>query len=585
MPPIAPFARPARPTRAELPPASGRDEGAGLRLRIATRRTPLRIAGQQRHVLLWTDSVSTAARQAAQGCAAARELDRSLAPLCATLELAYAVVLIERQSGQLTLVAGYKNTYPLYFSCDAGQVAIADSLPCATPADRLHHLDQEGFADFIARAVVAGPFELSTDTTTLDRRWQTVPPGQRLTLDRHGRLLSRGVADRLFAGVHTAVPSVAEASEALREAVDGHLLGLAARATLASEFSGGIDSSIVRARCLARLADRYRGGVNCRFPYPEFARETQMQAAVLAHAPGPVAAIDHRGFLPFAGLVSLPWHGAPTLASTAWGAFASAARAARSVGATVLLNGHGGDTLFRWHPAEPLRYRLPDDLARWLGPRLRQQVAARAAAIAAGLNAAPGEDVGGLWHPGMFDPANPTTLVRSGVPGMDYVSGLATRATLRAAARLWLAAPRRAPSVQKSFAHVAFAADLPDALWHRPGKVDHLGIVYRGAIAARAELLSLAGRSAGVLDALGVRDGVVGQAADAASRGIDSGNPMLSIIMSVLLWAGQPQRTQQAAPTMVYDFNSATFEETGGEPARTTDPANTSHPHLSTIED
>lgn len=34
------------------------------------------------------------------------------------------------------------------------------------------------------------------------------------------------------------------------------------------------------------------------------------------------------------------------------------------VGAHVLLSGHGGDTLFRWHPEQKLQYVLPADVAR-----------------------------------------------------------------------------------------------------------------------------------------------------------------------------------------------------------------------------
>lgn len=535
---------------------------AVTKLRISTRTQPLRVESTVRELLLWTDRVTAAIQAAAQRCAAMSDFDQGLADLFNTLDLAYAVVVIERQSGLVHLIAGYKNTYPLYFSADSGQIEVADEMPCASPAERLPCIDQDGFADFIARAVVAGPYELSTDTVTLDRRWKMVPPGQRLTLDRRGQFIASGIVDHLFKDVHVAIPPLAEARQALRESVDARLLYLAANATLVSEFSGGIDSSIVRARCIARISHRYRGGITCRFPYPEFVRETEMQAAVLTHEPGPVAVIDHRDFLPFAGLTALPWHSAPTLASTAWGAFASTTRAAHRAGANLVLNGHGGDTLFRWHPAETLRYALPNDLSRWVGPRLFGQVAARAEAIAAGLNAAPGEGFGGLWHPGMFDPAQPTVMVRSGLPGMDYVSGLASRETLRAAARFWLASPTHAPSVQKPFAHAAFATDLPDALWRRPGKVDHLGIVYRGAVAACGDINALARRSGDLLDALGVRCGVFTQVADNATRAIDSGNPMFSIVMAVLLWADQADGPNVPGVKAVYNFNTANSDKT-----------------------
>lgn len=544
---------------------------AASRLSIVTRGRPRRVAGRCRQLLLWTDTFALGLEAAVALCAAEPDLERSLARLFAVLDLAYALVAIERDSGMITLAAGHNNVHPLYFSSNRDGVAIRDALPCASREERLRHLDQDGFADFIARTIVAGPYELSTHTPTFDRRWRTVPPGQRLVLDPDGRVLRAGVADRVFAGVHEAGAPLAHAIDDLREALDRRLIGLAQRGPVASEFSGGIDSSIVRARCLARIVARYRGGVTCRFPYVEFMRETEMQDAVLAKAPGPVAIVGHRGFLPFAALSEAPWHDAPTLASTAWGAFASVARAARQAGARVLLNGHGGDTLFRWHPHQMIRYALPADLARWLPPRLCRDVEARAQAIAAGLNAGPGEGFGGLWHPGMFDPCHPTAMVRRGVPGMDYVSGLASREVLRAAARLWLANPPRAPGAQKPFAHAVFRADLPEALWRRPGKVDHLGIVYRGAIAARHDILRIARRSAGILDALGLPREVFHAFAEAATRGVDSGNPMFSIMLAVLLWADQPQPDpmRHAATEQNWDLNTDIFKGNGGESATT----------------
>lgn len=98
---------------------------------------------------------------------------------------------------------------------------------------------------------MAGPFELSIDTLTFDRRWRTVPPGQRLAISPDGRTLRCDVADHVFQGIHEAIPPLGQAVDELREAIDLRLVSLAQHGLVASEFSGGIDSSIVRARCLA----------------------------------------------------------------------------------------------------------------------------------------------------------------------------------------------------------------------------------------------------------------------------------------------------------------------------------------------
>lgn len=514
-------------------------EKIARRLSVATSNWPQVVEGRFRRLLLWTDSFAPDLSNAAAAFTNEPNVERGLACLFTSLDLTYAIVAVETLSGIITLTAGYNNLYPLYFSSDADGVLIRDALPCTSLNERLQQLDQSGFADFVARSVVAGPYELSTHTPTFDRRWRMVPPGQRLAILPDGRTSRCEVVDHVFQGVHNAIPPLTQAVDQLREAIDLRVMSLAQRGPVVSEFSGGIDSSIVRARCLARIASQYRGGVTCRFPYLEFARESEMQDAVLMHSPGPVTTVDHRGFLPFAELSKVPWHASPTLASTAWGTFANVSRAARQVGAHVLLSGHGGDTLFRWHPEKKLQYVLPADVARWLPQSLCREVTARAHDIAVGLNVGPGEGLGGLWHPAMFDPCHPAALVRSGVPGVHYVSGLISRDVLRAAARLWLSAPPRDEQVQKAFACLVFRSDLPDVLWKRPGKVDHLGIVYRGAIAARQDILQLAGRSNDLLNALGLPNAVFPAFAEAATRGVDSGNPMFSIMLAVLLWADQ----------------------------------------------
>ena len=98
----------------------------------------------------------------------------------------------------------------------------------------------------------------------------------------------------------------------------------------------------------------------------------------------------------------------------------------------------------------------------------------------------------------------------------------------------------------KSLAHVAFAEDVPIALWARPGKVDHLGIVYRGAIAARKELLLLARRNSEITRLLGLRPDSFLNFSEQATRGIASGNLLFSVILAVILWADRPHRRSNA---------------------------------------
>lgn len=508
-------------------------------LRVTSRNRPQVIDGQYRLLLLWSDIWDIEVETAAATCADVANLERGLAQLFRVLSLRYSLVVIEHGSRLITLASGHINKYPIYFrACNQG-FEISDVLPVKSVDDLMQRIDQSGFADFIARSIVTGPYELSIDTITMDRYWSVVPSGQTLMFKPDGNLFRIESLDNVYFGIRDELISSDCANAELRDAIDEHLIKLANIGLIASEFSGGIDSSIVRARCLARVASRYLGGVTCRFPYAEFAREIQMQEAVLQLAPGLVTFIDHREFLPFSALSEMPFHVEPTLASTSWGTFRSSASAAYHAGGRTLVSGHGGDTLFRWHPEEKLNYSLPVDLSRWLRPSLYSEVSARAEAISAGINEASGEGFGGLWHPGMFDPRHPNTLVQSSMPRMQYVSGLISRRVLRAAARLWFAGYREEKMVQKPFAYSVFGGDLPLVLWMRPGKVDHLGIVYRGAVYAREDILDAFNSCASMLESLGVQRRNLLAAANAATLGFDAGNPMMSILLALSKWISQ----------------------------------------------
>ena len=517
------------------------------RISLLVRHQPRVFTGACRHLLLWVDNATPDILAAAESSVGLPDRDAALRLLLATLDLAYGIVFIDRRCEYISLTSGPKKSFSFFYATTKDGLIVRDEFQEQLPDETFEHLDLDGFADFVARSIVTGPFELSCHSETMDRRWKTVPPGHRVALTSAGAVVSSGKVDIGLGDVHRHPLSSKSSADELVDAVDRHLIKLAACGNIASEFSGGIDSTIVRARCLAKIPEQYKGGVTCGFPYPEFKRESEMRDHVLKHAPGTITCIDHRRYLPFAALSEVPPHAEPNLASTAWGAFSSTAIAARQLGASVLLSGHGGDALFRWHPNQLIKYLLPADLSYWFKGSLQKNIEERAAAIMADLNAESSTGFGaGLWHPGMFDPANPQKLLLAGVPGIRYVSGVVSRDILRAGARLWLSTPVLKTHHDKSLAHVAFAEDVPIALWARPGKVDHLGIVYRGAIAARKELLLLARRNSEITRLLGLSPDSFLNFSEQATRGIDSGNLLFSVILAVILWADRPHRRSNA---------------------------------------
>ena len=111
---------------------------------------------------------------------------------------------------------------------------------------------------------------------------------------------------------------------------------------------------------------------------------------------------------------------------------------------------------------------------------------------------------------------------------------------------------------------------MPGARGRRTGKVDHLGIVYRGGIAAREDMLRVAERSNELLDALGLPQAMFPAFAEAATRGIDSGNPMFSIMLAVSLWAGQkkPGTPEREVREQDKRYEAQIFIGKGGDDAK-----------------
>jgi len=525
---------------------------------LHTLRTPSILTTSRWRLLLWHErglrfeAGALAGLLGADATSADGDSCAAVARIAEQLEMAWALVLVDRRSGDVALAVGPLDTFSLYHARIAGRLEVRDALPMLQGGAG-EALNADGLSDFIARSIVTGPFEWSPHPVTMFKAWQAVPAGECVLLDRAGGLRRRtridAAIDAAIAGHHDRPACALHAASGVRDAVDAHLLALAGDTFVASDFSGGVDSAIIRARSLAVAPARYAGSVTCEFPYPEFAREAQMRAAVLMDRPGRVQLVDHRRYLPFAGLDEIAPHHAPTLASTAWGAISATVQAAQDMHAGILLNGHGGDTLFRLQPGSAVNYALPDNLRACLGPSQCAEVKDRAEAIAQHLNRR-----NGSWNPALIAPSRPQKLVHAIHPQMRYESGFMDIEVLRACATLWRARPVLAVVAQKPVAHAAFGEDLPAALWHRPSKVDHLGIVYRGAMMARAIIIGVVERNADGLAQLGCDPRYFRKLADNAGRGLDAGNFMFSVLLSIALWLDQAHKPCHFSPTQSFSL-------------------------------
>ena len=510
---------------------------------VSSSISPKVYSGNFKCLILWSNLSEDKIQSAAYSYVDKSATESDLKKLISQLSLAYSALIFDRIEKTVTFIVGHRNIFPIFFSKTSGSLEVSDRLPLSTMSQMLDNLDSDGFADFIARMIVTGPYELSCHTETFDKRWQAVPPGQRLVFDKNNKQIKSDVIDDVYEGICFGLPSPLIAADEFRNAIDAHITRLSINNSISSEFSGGIDSGIVRSRCIRMIPEKYVGAITCNFPYVEFQREGQMQKSILSHLPGAVNQIPHRDFLPFSGIEQIPRHHQPTVATTSWGTFSNSALAAKKMGATILLNGHGGDTLFRWHPQRKINYKLPEDILAWLTKRVSREVADRADTIATYLNSHQNNIIGGLWHPGMFDPYQPHNLLQSGKSGILYSSGLVCRETLRKGARFWMTNPPLETGLQKSAARFVFKNDLPESVWVRPGKVDHLGIVFRGAISAAMPILRATSRSSSILDELGANSDYFTKSAKRAVAGLESDNMMFSLLLSIVLWADQLRST------------------------------------------
>ena len=452
------------------------------------------------------------------------------------LGFSFCVVIVDTQRKRTVIAAGANSLLRLYFRHEDGRLRVSDRLPAAASlSDLMGVINRKELVRFLAGAWSSGPFELRFSPECIRTDWLRLPGSHYLVFDEWPMAAPPRPFDAIFSDLNHGGMSLDGAIDAVRHAVDDHLRRLSAVGRVAAEFSGGIDSGIVYARSSALLGREFIGGVSAEYPFFEFEREKLFRDAIVTLAGGTVHCADPRKMLPFQRLKVVPYHDEPSVGATSWGQFAEAVNVARDLGAGVLLNGHGGDLVFLVPPTAPLRFSGLRDVPDWIPRQLATDIAGEAECDIDRMNGfIPG--LSGYWHPGMFEAGYLGRYANAESPSVRYASGLVGRDVARAALQLWALDPERARQVQKPIAHAAFSADLPTEVWRRPGKVNHVGNVFRGAKAAASDILDLAEAYAPVLDVVGIAPGGFVAAAHAAASGRQASNPFFSQALSILIW-------------------------------------------------
>lgn len=450
------------------------------------------------------------------------------------LGFSFCVVITDTAAHRIFIASGANSLYRLYFREIEGRLQIADALPPRSPGELAGLIDRQELVRFLAGAWSSGPFELKFSSTCIRSDWQRLPNAHYQVFDRDGSAGARSF-DNIFQDLDDSGLSLASAIEALRHALDEHLRSLASLGGVAAEFSGGIDSGIVYARARALLGERFVGGVTADYPFSEFAREQPFRDAILAQSGGRTHAADPMKMLPFCRLKDVPCHDEPSVGSTSWGQFSEAVATAARAGARVLLNGHGGDLAFLVPPGAPLAFAGLGETPDWIPRRLADEIAGAAETAIGHMNAFH-PALSGYWHPGMFEAGYLARYANAEHPTLRYTSGLVSREVARAALRLWRLDPLRARHLQKPVAHAAFGDDLPASVWTRPGKVNHIGNVFRGAKAAARDILDIVDAHAQVLEIAGIAPARLRAHAAGIVNGRRAPDQLFSQALAVLIW-------------------------------------------------
>lgn len=402
----------------------------------------------------------------------------------------------------------------------------------------LAEVNAAALAGFLAAGSELGPFDISESGECFFAGWQRVSHGEILYRMRGEAPFERRRPTWFEEERETLCLQTLK--QTALKALDAHLTSLLALGPVAVEASGGIDSGIVLSR-LKRLGGDGSAvlGVAAAYPYPEFALEAHYRAALSRHTGVAVHDLAMPA-LPFDDSDKVEPHEHPAWLSGSWKQTSLVSLRAHELGAQLILTGHGGDRLFLSHPYGAIDSANHDN---FLTPRWADRsLSARISAIRKSLR----QNYGRKWHVNQLEPGWLVRRASGGAMGPERISGLLSRRFVTEMKKLWAFRDQMPKGGQKPIANYIFGSDLPVEIWNRRGKVDHLGLSYRGAIANGPLLKALVDRHKDLLEAGGIRTKQFAGALEKFSKGNDVGNRFLNGVLSYVFWC--EARNKMTAP-------------------------------------
>lgn len=459
----------------------------------------------------------------------------------------FAFILVRKSLPEIEITLGPRCTFQLYWnvSTDTGEICITDHLPHAMLDQNTlrDSLDIEWLHTFMAHGQVSGPMEFSPSTRTIYQDWKKVPASHSVRLcSKSQPVLEKCIAfDNISDEKYLGWSGPEQVSDFVRQALRQHLRETCGERGVAVEFSGGIDSGLVIAEACLSLPGK-PAGVRNAYSYPEFRREIIYQEAIRKKYGFHVFDNEQRDILPFAGLLTVPAHDEPSVLSTSWGHLSAMHAYCQRENISTLLTGHGGDTLFEISPALQVQQNSHGDLPGMFGSVCRSAVRQEAGAIRDFLNHKPQDWVlARHWHPAILDSSFINRIfTHHALHPLIYTSGLISPDLVNGLHAYWLLSRRAGRSsvrpIQKPLAHEIFGDLLPEAVWRRSGKVNHLGLAYRGLFKSQADIAQLESCIGLFAPLLEFDTDKVKQFLQSAANGLHSGEGWLSRILALLVW-------------------------------------------------
>ena len=395
------------------------------------------------------------------------------------------------------------------------------------------NIDHAGFIDYIARTQLFGIYDANFSETTLTPGWRRVPDCSEVFIDSGTRTISTQSIESPWKDYKETCRTLNESIWECREKlVDSATRILGSAKTAYCEFSGGIDSGIVLSIIKRRIADANLTPLTVHYPFYEFYNENYYRdklASWLNVFPNKLCFED---CLPYSSLESVPRHETPSLASTSYGFFAASRRQFISeIHSSSYFTGHGGDRLFTIDPTIELTGDL-EERPTWLNKVNFTKCQDRFQTILADFNSRTIAFGAPAWDFSMIEPpwcfAN-NNMKGTSTPFLDRDFMFALRDVTRFL-------PRNFDRSRKNLARIIFDDLLPDFIWTRQGKVDHLGCAYRGAAMNRHTIMSIASDIQRIGSDLGVDAKKYLAETLAITDGALSASKMWGAVLSILIW-------------------------------------------------